>query len=105
MPGGYIVRDVNGQALAYIYSRDDGTEALQAKISCANLPLIRFRITGRDAKYRASWRIRPYNVPVIVSPIEDDEGTLNRRCSSTACSLPARSRDWRESGIYSYLAN
>jgi hypothetical protein len=38
MPGGYIVRDANGQALTYIYSRDDATEALQAKISCANLP-------------------------------------------------------------------
>jgi hypothetical protein len=31
-PGGYIVRDANGQALAYIYSRDDAIEALQAKM-------------------------------------------------------------------------
>jgi hypothetical protein len=23
MPGGYVVRDANGQALAYIYSRDN----------------------------------------------------------------------------------
>jgi hypothetical protein len=30
--GGYVVRDANGQALAYIYSRKDGTEALQAKM-------------------------------------------------------------------------
>jgi hypothetical protein len=30
--GGYIVRDANGQALAYVYSRDDDTEALQAKM-------------------------------------------------------------------------
>jgi hypothetical protein len=28
MPGGYVVRDANGQALAYIYSR----EARQAKV-------------------------------------------------------------------------
>jgi hypothetical protein len=30
MPGGYVVRDANGQALAYLYSRDNPTEALQA---------------------------------------------------------------------------
>jgi hypothetical protein len=33
MPGGYVVRDASGQALAYIYSRDNATEALQAKNS------------------------------------------------------------------------
>ena len=32
MPGGHVVRDANGQALAYLYSRDDPTEALQAKM-------------------------------------------------------------------------
>jgi hypothetical protein len=32
MPGGYVVRDANGQALACPYSRDDPTEALQAKM-------------------------------------------------------------------------
>jgi K+/H+ antiporter YhaU regulatory subunit KhtT len=32
MPGGYVVRDANGQALAYIYSRDSEAEALQAKV-------------------------------------------------------------------------
>ena len=30
IPGGYVVR--NGQALAYLYSRDNPTEALQAKM-------------------------------------------------------------------------
>jgi hypothetical protein len=25
MPGGYVVRDANGQALAYLYSREDPT--------------------------------------------------------------------------------
>jgi hypothetical protein len=30
--GGYIVRDANGQALAYLCSRDNPTEALQAKM-------------------------------------------------------------------------
>jgi hypothetical protein len=32
MPGGYVARDASGQALAYIYSRDNATEALQAKM-------------------------------------------------------------------------
>jgi hypothetical protein len=31
MPGGYVVRDASGQAIAYIYSRANATEALQAK--------------------------------------------------------------------------
>jgi hypothetical protein len=30
--GGYVVRDANGQALAYLYSRENLTEALQAKM-------------------------------------------------------------------------
>jgi K+/H+ antiporter YhaU regulatory subunit KhtT len=32
LPGGYVVRDVSGQALAYLYSRDDPDEARQAKV-------------------------------------------------------------------------
>jgi hypothetical protein len=32
IPGGYIVRDANGQALAYLHSRDNPSEALQAKM-------------------------------------------------------------------------
>jgi hypothetical protein len=32
MPGGYIVRDANGQALAYVYCRANEAEALQAKV-------------------------------------------------------------------------
>jgi hypothetical protein len=31
MPGGYVVRDANGQAFPYIYSRDNHAEAPQAK--------------------------------------------------------------------------
>jgi K+/H+ antiporter YhaU regulatory subunit KhtT len=29
--GGYVVRDANGQALAYLYSRDSEADARQAK--------------------------------------------------------------------------
>jgi hypothetical protein len=32
IPGGYVVRDASGQALAYLYSRENPTEALQAKM-------------------------------------------------------------------------
>jgi hypothetical protein len=31
IPGGYVVRDANGQALAYLYGRANEAEALQAK--------------------------------------------------------------------------
>jgi hypothetical protein len=32
MPGGYVVRDANGQALAYVYSRATEADAMQAKM-------------------------------------------------------------------------
>jgi hypothetical protein len=36
IPGGHVVRDANGQALAYVYSRQDPTEAHQAKMLTAD---------------------------------------------------------------------
>jgi hypothetical protein len=32
MPGGYVVRDANDQALAYLYSRPSEADAMQAKV-------------------------------------------------------------------------
>jgi hypothetical protein len=32
MPGGYVVRDANDQAIAYIYTRANPTDAMQAKV-------------------------------------------------------------------------
>ena len=32
MPGGYVVRDSNDQAIAYVYSRANEAEAMQAKV-------------------------------------------------------------------------
>jgi hypothetical protein len=32
IPGGYVVRDATGQALAYVYSRENEAEARQAKV-------------------------------------------------------------------------
>jgi hypothetical protein len=31
-PGGYVVRDASGQALAYLYSRENEAEARRAKV-------------------------------------------------------------------------
>ena len=36
IPGGYVVQDANGQALAYIYSRATLVEAMQAKVLTAD---------------------------------------------------------------------
>ena len=36
IPGGYVVRDANGQALAYLYSRATEAEAMQAKVLTAD---------------------------------------------------------------------
>jgi hypothetical protein len=32
MPGGYVVRDGNDQAIAYVYCRANEAEAIQAKV-------------------------------------------------------------------------
>lgn len=32
MPGGYVIRDANGQALAFVYARENEAEARQAKV-------------------------------------------------------------------------
>jgi hypothetical protein len=36
MPGCYVVRDANGQALVYVYSGENEAEALQAKMLTAD---------------------------------------------------------------------
>jgi hypothetical protein len=36
IPGDYVVRDANGQAIAYIYSRENEAEARQAKVLTAD---------------------------------------------------------------------
>jgi hypothetical protein len=36
IPGGHVVRDANGQALAYVYSRENEAEARRAKVLTAD---------------------------------------------------------------------
>jgi hypothetical protein len=36
IPSGYVIRDANGQSLAYVYSRDNDAEARQAKVLTAD---------------------------------------------------------------------
>jgi hypothetical protein len=36
IPGGYVVRDANGQAIAYLYSRENEADARQAKVLTAD---------------------------------------------------------------------
>jgi hypothetical protein len=36
--GGYVVRDANGQALVWIYSRESEAEAMQAKVLTKDEP-------------------------------------------------------------------
>jgi K+/H+ antiporter YhaU regulatory subunit KhtT len=36
IPGGYVVRDASGQAIAYLYSRENEAEARQAKVLTAD---------------------------------------------------------------------
>ena len=36
IPGGYVVRDDNGQAIAHVYSRSTLVEAMQAKVLTAD---------------------------------------------------------------------
>jgi K+/H+ antiporter YhaU regulatory subunit KhtT len=47
--GGYVVRDANGQALVYVYSRASEAEALQSKVLTADEAR---RIAINVAKFR-----------------------------------------------------
>ena len=44
IPGGYVVRDANGQTLVYVHSRDNEAEALQAMV-----------LTKGEARAASSW--------------------------------------------------
>jgi hypothetical protein len=52
VPRSYVVRDANGQALAYLYSRDNDAEARQAKVLTKD--------EARRKPARSSGRSRPW---------------------------------------------
>jgi hypothetical protein len=78
IPGGYVVRDANGQAIAYIYSRETEAEALQAKVLTAD-EARRIAIILRQAQDRAVAR------PELVDP-----STSARGCSGRASAAKVR---------------
>jgi hypothetical protein len=57
--GGYVVRDANGQALAYLYSRDNEDEARQAKALAADEARRRLRLQGASEYAAPRLRLRP----------------------------------------------
>jgi hypothetical protein len=64
--GGYVVRDANGQALAYIYSRDSEVEALQAKVLTKD-EARRIAVRGADEQVRTSRGLTALNGCVCFS--------------------------------------
>jgi hypothetical protein len=51
MPGGYVVRDANGQALAYVYSRPNEAEALQAKVLMEEIGKVPSKLVKRFFRF------------------------------------------------------
>jgi hypothetical protein len=80
MPGGYVVRDANDQALAYVYSRANEAEAMQAKV-----------LTDDEARETGL-----QNVPVAVFGIYCAASKMNCRTSASAPN-PLRS-SWPPAG-------
>jgi hypothetical protein len=69
MPGGYCIRDANGQALAYIHSRNNEVDARQAKVLTADEA---GRIVVNVARLRQSGSVLvSHAYPVGPSPHDD----------------------------------
>jgi hypothetical protein len=70
MPGGYVVRDANGQALAFVYSRENDGEARQAKVLTKGEAR---RIAVNIARLPECWGSRVSRLIVAVVRKSDDE--------------------------------
>jgi hypothetical protein len=78
VPGGYVIRNANGQALAYIYSRDNAAEALQAKV-----------LTKDEARRIA---INVARLPELIGKAESDcAGQTGLKANSNPVVPPSRS--------------
>jgi hypothetical protein len=64
--GGYVVRDANGQSLAYVYLRATETDAMQAKV-----------LTEDEARRVA---INIARLPELVKPKDEDWSEARRDC-------------------------
>jgi hypothetical protein len=57
MPGGYVLRDANGQTLAFIYLRDNEAEARQAKVLTRDEARIAINIAQLGAARKGGSRL------------------------------------------------
>jgi hypothetical protein len=57
MPGGYVVRDANGQALAYVYSRATETDAIQRKQDLGIVSVRNGDDPGLDPRLSKVWAL------------------------------------------------
>jgi hypothetical protein len=77
-PGSYVVRDANGQAIAYLYSRENEAEARQAKVLTADEAR---RIATNIARLRAA-SLSALVFGLFLRETSDDERAASRRTRS-----------------------
>jgi hypothetical protein len=88
-PGGYVVRYANGQALAYVYSRENEAEALQAKMLTKDEARRIAVNVARLPELLGSWTATREPAPPLRSPGRNGRGPLSPK--------------WRKRKIGSYL--
>jgi hypothetical protein len=74
IPGGYVVRDANGQALTYVYSRNSAVEAMQAKVLTPSHDL-----EPIEPERRASRERKTFGTPVKMRPGRRAAHAFSRR--------------------------
>ena len=97
IPGGYVVRDANGQALVYVYSRDNDAEALQARVltkdGARRIAINEARLPQLLGEARMIWPMPVSGgreVGMSAKPRRPD--ALDRTCASAAVGLWPRIR-------------
>jgi hypothetical protein len=77
MPGGYVIRDANGQALAFVNSRDSDAEARQAKVLTKD-GARRIAAAGAAASRERRLIRRPVRMPPMRGADDLSAGALRR---------------------------
>jgi hypothetical protein len=95
IPGGYVVRDANGQALTCIYSRNSGAEALQANVLTKDearrinvVAMFVMSASGARESTRCRRREAPADTRIICPPIGERHGSFSRAISMPSASSP-----------------